>query len=129
MNINGEEFEFDISDINDAKRYSEALEKYQEKVKEIKEAEGVAVMERGVAAIRDFLYEATGHDVIYNCTSFRKAVGAFKSFLDQIESQKAEMDELFADIGKKAEMIGAEKPEYPATYQGMGGVKRPSMVK
>lgn len=131
MKINGVEFDFDISDVNDAKNYEEALEKYKERIPRLKEyKDGAEVIEYGISMIRDFFYEATGIDILADITSYIKAISCYKDFLAAINEQRETLFTLLngIEMNKQAYPVKeVSSPGRPAAY--MGGARPPREQK
>lgn len=119
MNINGIEFEFDISDVEDLKNYNEAMKRYEDRIPELRKKKNtLEIMEYGLSMVRDFFYEATGVDVIADLTSLRKAMQCFGAFVDETHKQGQELLSMFGDV--RTVQSG---PGKPGMYKG--GAKLP----
>lgn len=131
MKINGVEFEFDISDVDDAKNYEDALKHYEERIPELKKRkDGAEAIEYGISMIRDFFYEATGIDILADTTSYIKAISCYKDFLMEVNKQRETLSTLLDDI-KTIKPVSTVKavasPGKPAAY--MGGARPPMKQK
>lgn len=123
MNINGVEFEFDISDLEDHENYTNALKNYDAKIPELQKTEGTDTLRYGISMVRDFFYDAVGVDVCADVTSLTKAVKLYKEFLEKVSEQSQELNEIFGEFKAKNNNPSnnpSEKamPVYPIGYMG-----------
>lgn len=119
MNINGIEFEFDISDLKDHENYTDALKKYDAKIPELQKTKGTDTLRYGISMVRDFFYDATGVDVCADVTSLTKAVTFYKEFLEKVSKQSQELNEMFDEFKAKNNQSDTKSmPVYPIGYMG-----------
>lgn len=104
IRINNREVEFDIMDINDARNYNNALDVLQvaqEKISKMQDGD-FAIIETMLQAFKDFIYEATGVDALYDVTNVETAIDMYKDFVEQVSVQAERL---------KAKMSGLKTPE------------------
>lgn len=92
MLINGKEVDFRISRLEDASRLELALrnmEAAEKKIKASKTKSLTEALKSMLDMLRKFFIDATGTDVLADCTDVAKAKEAYTGFLKDIETQKA----------------------------------------
>lgn len=90
MNINGKEIDFKISRLECAAKMDSALHKMGGKEKEIKEKETSlpGIIKSMISMFRNFFIDATGVDVLENCTDLEEAKESYLEFLKEVKGQK-----------------------------------------
>lgn len=92
MQINGKEVDFRISRLEDAGRLELALrnmEATEKKIKGNKTKSLTEALKSMLDMLRKFFVDATGIDVLEDCTDVVKAKDAYMEFLKDVEAQKA----------------------------------------
>lgn len=105
MKINGIEFDFNIGIVSNIENYNRGLAVLDKAKEEIqKYADGSPqIIATEIQAFKDFFYEATGVDVIYNVDDIAVAIDCYMEFLDIVKAQKE-------NIEKKLDAFKNEKP-------------------
>lgn len=95
MKINNKEFSFDPYELSDAENMEKALDvmgEREQKIKEMEAQQGKIPLSTVIRAVIDmfqcFFKEATGTDVLEECTNLVQAKEAYNQFLKEIEKAK-----------------------------------------
>lgn len=129
MKINGIEFDFNIGIASNVENYNKGLAVLDKANKEIqKYADGSPqIISAEIQAFKDFFYEATGVDVIYNVDDVAVAIDCYIEFLELVKSQKENIEkklEVFKNV-KPVNLTMDESPA-PATSTGVRPQKIPT---
>ena len=84
MKINGIEFDFNIGVVSNIENYNRGLAVLDKANEDIKKYEDGSpqIIATEIQAFKDFFYEATGVDVIYNVDDVAVAIDCYMEFLD-----------------------------------------------
>lgn len=94
MYINNTEVNFSITDVNHAEAFEKALQKMEATEKAIKEQltakkiTYIEFMRQGISMLKSFFVDATGVDVIGECTDYMVAQEHYFAFLGEIGKAK-----------------------------------------
>lgn len=92
MQINGKEIDFKISRLEDAGKMEIALQHMKEKENSIKSLKKLTeIIPEMIVMFRVFFQEATGEDIIGECTDLNEAKETYMSFLKEVNKQKNEV--------------------------------------
>ncbi len=94
MKIYGQEVNFRITRIDDAQRYKAALDEMQkdeQKLQKLKSSDLATFLKSYIEMFRRFFVNATGVDVLKECSDAQEAHDAYISFLREIKVAKTKM--------------------------------------
>lgn len=94
MTINGKEIDFSIANIEHARNMEKALrnmEKEENEIRNMGEVQMSVMLKKMIGVFQNFFSEATGVDVLEDCTDFVKAKEAYSDFLTEIKKQKEQV--------------------------------------
>ena len=91
MKVYGQEIDFRITRIDDAQRYKDALDKMQkdeQKLQKLKNSDLAVFLKSYIGMFQRFFINATGTDVLAECSDAQEAHDAYMSFLREINRSK-----------------------------------------
>lgn len=92
MNIAGKEITFDMANIDDAKKFEDALKNMAKTEETVKNRETVTEVLEGVLNMfKTFFKDATGQDVLEGCRNVEEAKKTYYEFLQEVSKQGAQM--------------------------------------
>ena len=129
MKINGIEFDFNIGVVSNIENYNRGLAVLDKANEDIKKYEDGSpqIIATEIQAFKDFFYEATGVDVIYNVDDVAVAIDCYMEFLDLVRAQKDNIErKLDAFKSAKPVDLTTDESSKPAVTMGMRPPKTPS---
>ena len=91
MKVYGQEIDFRITRIDDAQRYKAALDKMQkdeQKLQKLKNSDLAVFLKSYIEMFQRFFINATGVDILAECSDAQEAHDAYISFLREIKLSK-----------------------------------------
>lgn len=128
MKINGIEFDFNIGIVSNIENYNRGLSVLDKANEEIqKYADGSPqIIATEIQAFKDFFYEATGVDVIYNVDDVSVAIDCYMEFFELVKAQKENIDKkLDAFKSVKPVELATDEPRSPEATAVMTTDKSP----